>query len=150
MVGGSAAAIQGELWRAAASDSCPVPGALMLGEGWLVPQLREEGIETWQEGELICLHALAWVGLRHPEVLQRVLSAARVCIAEVQPDNVTGRPWAAHVFAWMAVEQGDLDASMYAETLVHNVLVARRQPEPTSAVLMLDSAAWLRAMSRRS
>ena len=139
---------QVDVWRAAADEGCPLPERFRQGQGWLVPELSAEGIEAWQEAELLCLHALAWCGLRDAVVLERVRNAARTCIAEVQPDNVTGRPWASHVFAWIAEVEGDVEAAMYAETLVHNALVARRGVEPVSAVLLLDSAAWLNAVCR--
>lgn len=107
------------------------------------PELRETSIEVWTEAELTVLHARAWADVQAGGLGERSLSAARWLMAEVQPDNATGRPWAAHVFAWLDACGID-DARLYAETLLHNTLVAGSgRPEPLSACILLDSARWL-------
>jgi len=138
----------GALW-ASALRGHPLPQQFSTTAGWLVPHLQVEGIETWQESELIGLHALSWIALGTPSLLPRLRSAALQCVAELQPDNVTGRPWGCHVFAWISVTDSDADASLYAQTLVHNALVARTEPEPLSAIILSDAAGWLTSLAGR-
>jgi hypothetical protein len=95
-------------------------------------------IETLTEQELACLHAFSWL----EGLTARVREAAEWLIEHVQPDNATMRPWSAQVFAAMGME-GNTDAKMYAQTLVHNALVAGGgKPEPLSACILLDAAEW--------
>ena len=102
-------------------------------------------IEIATETELGVLHATwnlatverSWIQLR-PAV-----AAARWMIANVQPDNATGHPWAVHAFLTLA-DDGDQEAAMYAETLIHNTLVAGNgKPDRFSALLLLDAAHML-------
>ena len=136
------------LWLAS-DGSRPAPSVEEIGiAGWLAPALQSVGLEAWQESELAAVHALSWLVLRDRGLEPRLRSAARICIAELQPDNVTGRPWATHVFAWLSAIETDIDARLYAETLLHNTLIAGGVPDAFSAALMLDSARWLRAITR--
>jgi hypothetical protein len=57
---------------------------------------------------------------------------------ELQPDNATNRPWAVAAFAEMAVE-GDGDAELYADTLLHNCRVTLGRPGLLSTILLLDA-----------
>ena len=110
------------------------PRAMAMG-------LRESGIEIWTETELACLHALTWLGADHEP---RATIAARFLIEELQPDNGTNHPWAIHWFAWLECTQGDLDAGLYAQALLHNAMTAGGGvPDLFSAIILHDAARWL-------
>lgn len=102
-------------------------------------------IEIATEIELSVLHA-TWnyaIAQDWPSELARAVAAARWMIANVQPDNATGHPWAVHAFVALAAA-GDVEAGMYADTLVHNTLVAGNgKPDRFSALLLLDAARML-------
>lgn len=120
------------------------------GEGPFAEHLKETSIEVWTECELCVLHARAWVDLQTGGLSARTLSAARWLIREIQPDNATTRPWGVGVFAWMGVRERDVEALMYAETLVHNTLVSGSgRTEPMSACILIDGAEWLEASEGR-
>jgi hypothetical protein len=123
----------------------PAPGASAAP---LFPRLHAQAIEMWTEAELSGLHALWWHARRgasgQAAIHRRCLSAAKWLIAELQPDNATNRPWAVHVFA--DVSLGDhldantrADASMYAQTLLHNCQVGG-SIDRFSACILLDAA----------
>jgi len=103
-------------------------------------------IETATETELGALHALWTIARRRSNATLRTrcLDAARLLIAELQPDNATNHPWAIAVFLALA-EVGDPgirpDALLYAQTLVHNCQVQLGRPDSFSAALLLH-AAW--------
>lgn len=112
--------------------------------GAFASHLAHSSIETWTEIELACLHAAAWIDIRNGSLSERTRSAARWLMSELQPDNATGRPWATHVFLALAAQEHDQEAAMYAETLIHNTLIAGAgTPEPLCAAILLDSADWL-------
>jgi hypothetical protein len=112
------------------------------GEGPLFRQLHARAIEVWTEGELVGLHALWWLARRDPSLQKRARSAASWLIAELQPDNATQRPWAIHAFAELAAE-GDIEADMYAQTLLLNATAGREKPDRFSAAILVDSARYL-------
>lgn len=97
-----------------------------------LPLIADQAIatlETETEKELAAVHAVAALALTDAggELRPRLASAVRWLMAEIQPDNATHRPWAVHAFAWAAATmQGRdaADAEMYAQTLVHNAVVA--------------------------
>lgn len=106
----------------------------------LAMPLREAGIEIWTETELSCLHALTWLGMPHEA---RADAAARFLIDELQPDNGTNHPWAIHWFAWMESAHGDVNAGLYAQSLLHNALTAGGGvPDLFSALILHDAANW--------
>ncbi|MBI1189833.1 MAG: hypothetical protein GC200_04020 [Tepidisphaera sp.] len=109
--------------------------------GPLYPSLHHEAIETWTEGELCGLHALAWLALGSTADQARLRAAAQWLIENIQPDNATGRPWGVHVFAWLG--QDDPEADLYAQTLLHNALAGRTEPDVLSAFILWDAANWL-------
>jgi hypothetical protein len=94
-------------------------------------------LEHESERELAGLHAWAWALRENPESSDAFESAARWVIENVQPDHATNRPWAIHVFIERA---GDVEARMYAETLLHNCLVTTGEPDFFSACILLDAA----------
>lgn len=115
-----------------------------LGEGPMAPEMQRHGIEVWTECELATLHA-AWslADLHRDDALRsRTTKAALWLMRELQPDNATNRPWAAHVFLMLSKEAGD-DAGLYARTLLHNAIVERGRPERLSACIMLHAAGAL-------
>lgn len=128
----------------------PAIGTLVrAGEGPLLyePDDTETAIELRTEAELCALHAL-WAH-QHADsaVVERCLSAARWHIAELQPDNATGTPWAVHVFVELACREthaGARDAALFhAEGLVHAGSVTLGKPGLRAACLLLDAARWL-------
>ncbi len=145
------------LWAALASVQ-PVPAPVLglhrrsdwrsnFDAGSLFPQRNESGpiaIEVWTEVELSSLHALAWLAGRDPSLRPLVRNTARWLIENLQPDNATNHPWAVHLFAAIGVLDSDPDASMYAQTLLHNCQVSQGRPDAFSALILRDSAASLR------
>ncbi len=141
------------LWRACAGD--PTAAQVILDEisvsspdrcpadaGALLPQGLHRAIEVWTETELASLHALWWLArLRdHEAWRERVLRAARWHLIHLQPDNATNRPWAIHLFAHLASHDGDAEAAMYAQTLLHNCQVHRGRPDEISSLILIDAA----------
>lgn len=114
------------------------------GEGPLFRHLHARAIEVWTEGELAGLHALWWLARRDDSLMRRARSAAAWLIAELQPDNATQRPWAIHAFAELAAE-GDIEADMYAQTLLLNATAGRDKPDRFSAAILVDAAQYLSA-----
>lgn len=97
------------------------------------------GLEAWTRCELAGLHALAaWRG--DERVRRRVEDATTWLMREIQPDNATNEPWGVWVFAARWVERGDAEARLYAETMVHNAVVARGRPDRRSGWILLDAA----------
>jgi len=126
------------LWHALSAGTPPPP--VEPGEGPLSPQAREEGIEVWTEVELASLQALWWHArrTRRADLGARAESLARWLVAELQPDNATNRPWAVAAFAELGAG-GDLDAALYADTLLHNCQVSLGKPDAFSTVLLVDA-----------
>lgn len=118
-------------------------------EGSLVPEPERGGIELWTEAELASLHALWNLACdRKDQALRsRAVSAARWLMAEIQPDNATNHPWAVHVFATLSSHADPViagDARLYAETLLHNTIIAGQgRPDRFSATILLDAARQL-------
>lgn len=141
--------LDGLLWRCVAD-----PGltgwrdevGLDLGREALFPGLRgQAAIEVWTERELAGLHALLWLAMRKrdEQAMARVFDAADWHLEHTQPDNATNRAWAAHVFLLLAARRSLADARLYAETLVHNCMVATGAPDALSALILRDAAAAL-------
>ncbi|MDX2132609.1 MAG: hypothetical protein SFY69_11215 [Planctomycetota bacterium] len=128
------------LWRAVAAGDDRRP-AFSRDDGPLFPESHDGPIEVWTEGELCGLHALSWLATKGGPAEARLHAAARWLIEHIQPDNATGRPWGVHVFASMGAS--DPDADMYAQTLLHNALAGRSEPDVFSAVILWDAADWL-------
>lgn len=113
----------------------------MPGDGPCTPGVQYLAIEDWTQTELAVLHA-AWDRARESrdaELTQRCLQAARWHVREVQPDNGTNLPWAAHVFAELAMRDGDAAAALHAQTLAHNALAAGLA-DVRSAAILIDAA----------
>lgn len=141
----SAAAPDVKAWASVASGRA-VEGVDLSGSGPLAYPHAADGIEIATEIELSVLHAL-WrsaIVTGSGIALARAHSAAAWAIAHLQPDNATGHPWAAGLFIARWVEAGDIAARMYADTLIHNSIVAAGRPDRFSAVLLLDAAGLLR------
>lgn len=116
--------------------------------GALIPQGVHRTIEVWTETEFASLHALSRLGLRALDagLIDRALNAARWHIGHTQPDNATNRPWAVHLFALLAAREGDSDAALFAETLLHNCRMRGGAPDVLSGHILTDSAQWLEAI----
>lgn len=112
----------------------------------LVPRAERSAIEVWTDAGLSALHSVTWIAaLDHrPELSVQAERTARWLIEHIQPDNATNHPWAAHLFIVLAERDGNDDARLYAETLIHNCRVSRGVPDPLSAHILADSGAWLR------
>ncbi|HLP84612.1 MAG TPA: hypothetical protein VK157_09715 [Phycisphaerales bacterium] len=132
------------LWSALLDSTIPITNQL-VGTGPLFPHLHDRAIEVWTEGELAGLHALWHLAARNPALAPRARSAAAWLIAELQPDNATQRPWAIHAFAQLAAE-GDIEADMYAQTLLLNAIAGREKPDRFSAAILLNAANYLSAL----
>lgn len=137
------------LWRALVEGTDPRP-LILAGDGIPTPLTgppRGIVIETATEAELSALHAVWHHGVRRGDLaLQaRALSAARWAVANLQPDNATNHPWAAHVFVELGLLEGNREAELYAQTLLHNCMVALGRPDRFSAVILLDAS---RALER--
>lgn len=141
---GAGAAADVQAWAGVAAGQDPpfidleAHGPLVFAPG----RPGAPGIETSTEMELAVLHAL-WRRSGGPggaRARRRALAAARWAVAELQPDNATGHPWAVAVFLELWFVSDEPEARLYAETLVHNCLVAAGRPDRFSAVLLLDSA----------
>jgi hypothetical protein len=130
------------LWMSV-HDAARDVGTWRAGRGPLFPHLHSRAIEVWTEGELAGLHALWWLAHRDATLAPRARSAAAWLIAELQPDNATQRPWALHAFAQLAAE-GDIEADMYAQTLLLNATAGREKPDRFSAAIAIDAANYLR------
>ncbi len=129
------------LWRAL-GDQSPDPHRLIgTPSGPLAPECRDEGIEVWTEVELASLQALWWHARRTGSATlhDRARAHARWLMDEIQPDNGTNHAWALAAFAELAAE-GDPDATLYAETLLHNCQVTLGRADLLSAVLLVDAS----------
>ncbi|UYV13195.1 MAG: hypothetical protein NCW75_02655 [Phycisphaera sp.] len=131
------------LWHALANDTS-FDGAIMVAEGSLqdaaAPSRGEVAIEVWTERELAAIQALWTIGVQRIEPLltRRAEGAAQWCVQELQPDNATAHPWAVNAFASLAA-QGDIEADLYAQTLMHNAQVGTGRPGRFASVVILAS-----------
>ncbi len=128
------------LWAAAAAGRRPV--APFARTGRLLQVDERSTIEQETEDELSGIHA-AWRMARvtgDSALRARCLEAAAWCVENLQPDNATNRPWAAHVFAELWLREGDAGAALYAETLLHNCQVMFGRPDRVSALVLWDAS----------
>lgn len=145
------------LWAALATgQTIPAPVLEMnrrdrwrstFDSGSLFPQRNAAGpiaIEVWSEVELSSLHALARMADAQPDLRPLVRSTSRWLIENLQPDNATNHPWSVHVFAAIGVLDDNVDALLYAQTLLHNCQVSQGRPDAFSALILRDSADALR------
>ncbi|MEY4534351.1 MAG: hypothetical protein RLZZ246_669, partial [Planctomycetota bacterium] len=56
------------------------------------------------------------------------------------PDNATNRPWALHAF----ILHGSTEASLYAQTLLHNARAGGAMGDPLVQWILADAHARLR------
>ncbi|MEQ9095411.1 MAG: hypothetical protein RIE32_04030 [Phycisphaerales bacterium] len=139
-----------ELWYALATGG-EVPGSFSDAgplQDAQAPERGEVAIEVWTERELAAIQALWTLGGRRgePTLTQRAEAAARWCVAELQPDNATAHPWGVNAFVSLAV-QGDSEADLYAQGLVHNAQVATGRPGRFARLILLAS---LRSLEMRT
>ncbi len=133
-----------QLWVLAATEASGAEVRRLVGDtdGSLIKSPAEETIETSTEAELAGLHAAWRVAVREQDqgLRERCMDAAAWSIENVQPDNATNRPWAAHVFIELWLARGDAGASLYAQTLLHNCQVSFGKPDRISALVLWDAA----------
>ena len=137
-------------WMTLDDEASPWP--LLDADGThLIPRSDACQIEIWTETELSALHAVWTIAcIRHDaDLAQRCLVAARWHVAELQPDNATNHPWAIHVFLELWIRSDSPEARLHAESLLHNCLVQRGQPDVFSAIILLDAARTLEGGSVR-
>lgn len=136
------------LWMIAAAGtggSREAAVTLQPGRGSLLGLESTGTIETSTETELSALHA-AWRIARCDSdhtLRERCLHAATWAVGELQPDNATNRPWAAHVFVELWLARRQAGAGLYAQTLLHNCQVSFGKPDRISALVLWDAAAEL-------
>ncbi|MCA9312283.1 MAG: hypothetical protein KDA21_13800 [Phycisphaerales bacterium] len=121
----------------------------LADQGALIPQGRHRTLEVWTESELSALHALTWLAVNQQQAEWARL-AERVAawhVQHLQPDNATNHPWAIHLFIHRSLTTPDVDAALYAQTLLHNCRVTTGQPDPLSAQILLDAANALTRMA---
>ncbi len=113
------------------------------------PSRGEVAIEVWTERELSAIQALWTLGVERGKRAwcDRAELAARWCVEELQPDNATAHPWGVNVFATLA-GGGDIEAELYAQTLVHNCQVGTGRPGRFANLVLLASLRSLEAADR--
>jgi|GEM_PF-3087843 len=129
------------LWSALAGriESPPAPAQRT---GPLTGSYETGAIEVWTETELACVHA-AWSLGTGWQQAARV--SAHWLLDNIQPDNATNHPWAAHVFARLAEETGNFEFDLYAQTLLHNSVVGTGRPDAYSALILLHASRAIQA-----
>jgi len=142
----SSDALDEQLWWLINSNKLTKEHALDLIEptGPLVSDSEKLAIEYRTMVELSALHAL-WnfaQEIASPDLINRCINAAHWHIKELQPDNGINRPWAAHVFIYLASTTLDHEmsslANLHAQTLIHNTSVTLGQPDRLSALILKD------------
>lgn len=139
---------EARLWALAGGSPADSPDRLIgraEGEGPLLLGHDRRAIEVASDAELCAIHALWAIGERHAAWRDRALAAARWCVDELQPDNATNEPWAIHVFLILEHLDRDAAAGLYAQTLLHNAMVAGAG-SPTggaSSDAMPTRSAWI-------
>ena len=130
------------LWHALAADSpigvsLPESGPLQDANA---PSRGEVAIEVWTERELAAIQALWTLGVsRNNKALRdRAEAAASWCVQELQPDNATAHPWAVNAFVALSAA-GDIEADLYAQTLMHNAQVGTGRPGRFASLVLLAS-----------
>jgi hypothetical protein len=137
-----------QVWWLLASGSRWSEPAWLRKSGALTSEGIRAPIEAWTQTELATLAGLWEIARRDDDepLRRRCMDAAAWFIAEVQPDNATGHPWGIAVFVERWIREGDIDARMYAEVLLHNCMVTRGVPDRFSACVLW---AGMRALSAR-
>ncbi len=141
------AGVDSASWWALAEGHATLPRLEAIGS--LTARRDDLGIEIWSEIELATLHA-AWsvaIDRRDQQLIDRCLDACVWHVAELQPDNATGHAWAVHGFVNCAIERGQVEAEMHAESIVHACMMQRGVPDRLSALLLWDAANGLRSRS---
>jgi hypothetical protein len=122
------------------------------GEVWALEQETEKelaGLHAWwwvvRGGMTATMGALRESPSSPPEVAEPPPppppgAGEAWVMANIQPDNATGRPWGIHAFLCRGGE-----GEAYGEMMLHNCLVARGKPDLLSAVILLDAARGLEA-----
>lgn len=101
---------------------------------------QEMAIEVYTERLLCALHALWRLGrvTGNPEYPRRCAQSCAWIVENLQPDNATNYPWGVHVMLATSPRVGQ-DATLYAETLLHNCQVTLGRADRRSAWILLDA-----------
>ena len=121
------------LWWATVAGDARAAESLVRPQGLLAADESIATMEAETEKELRSLHAASTFS--SPYLTRRTNEAASWLIENIQPDNATHRPWAVHVFIQMAAS-GNIEADMYAQTLLHNATVGGRIDIFSAAILL--------------
>lgn len=129
------------LWRSLADQSIkPPPCHSLIGP--LTGENKSGAIEVWTETELACVHAAWSLG---DDWRTAAKASATWLLENIQPDNATNHPWAVHVFASLAVETGNFEFDLYAQSLLHNCIVGTGKPDAFSAIILLHASRAIQA-----
>jgi hypothetical protein len=139
-----------DLWWHLAEGRAWTGAPWLAEQGPLVRVSVDDSIEEWTERQLCVLHALRSIASRDGDAAlrERCADAARWCISEIQPDNATHHPWAIHVFVELWLDHDQVEARLYAETMLHNCLVGQGRAERFSACILAHAAGELSRLSR--
>lgn len=143
VVGGAGEGLDVRLWGVLAGGG-EVERSLFVGDGPLQDIGLVRGgavsVEVWTERELSAIQALWTLGVARGESVLRLRAeaAARWCVEALQPDNATGHPWGVNAFVGLSA-CGEVEAELYAQTLLHNCCVSRGVPDRFSSLVLLAS-----------
>lgn len=135
------------LWWALLDPTITVDAQLALNGPRLIEGSASLPIEIATQAELSALHALWWHARRRPELRERVGAAIDWHMDELQPDNATNLPWAAHVFIERWCERGQFEAVLHAQQLIHNCRVQLGRPDAFSLWVLDDAARALESLA---
>lgn len=129
------------LWRSLALKSIESPPCSPK-TGPITGENQTGAIEVWTETELACVHA-AWSLGDDWRTAAKV--SATWLLDNIQPDNATNHPWAVHAFAILAIETGNFEFDLYAQSLLHNSIVGTGKPDTFSAIILLHASRAIQA-----
>ena len=103
-------------------------------------------VEVFTETQLCAMHALHRLAVTHnrPQWLDLVYGTCRWIEQNMQPDNATNHPWAAHVFLMSDAAGVTSGGVMYADTMLMNCQVQQGRPDALSAWILRDAVARLK------
>lgn len=112
------------------------------GSGPLLGPGSRRTLEVGTESELGALHALWQLAkLRgQPQWAERCLAAAAWLVDNLEADNATAHPWAAHVFIELAIVRSVAEAELYAGSLLHACQAVNGRADAFSGFILADAA----------
>ena len=108
-------------------------------------------VEVFTETQLCAMHALHQLAVMHErrEWLDLVYGTCQWIEQNMQPDNATNHPWAAHVFLMSDAAGATSSGVMYADTMLMNCQVQQGRPDALSAWILQDAVKQLRSAVQR-